>query len=397
MSLADEAKLLLIPSGYKSGKVYSVFPTDGDGDFTFSRSGNASRVNPGGYIETDGTNIPRIDHTGGGCPTLLLEPQRTNLQVYSEQFDSAVWTKSRTTITANNTISPNGELTADKLTGTGTGSSYVYDGISLTSGNTYTISIFVKPIASISSFAINVFGGVGTAYFNLVDKTIGTITGDFTSSKIEDYGNGWLRLSGTLTLSSATGTKNIGYGLFNFNGDQYYLFGAQVEQGSYPTSYIASTSGLITRQKDICINGGDADLFDITEGSFFVDVLPFNNGTVNTISLSNGTFSQRILIQFQSNGTQVRLYSNGGVSNYQTITFNQRNKILVTFKLNEYKFYINGSLGSTDTSATVPIGLDRVNFSNSAANSNFFPGKVHDTRVYNKVLTQSEAIQLTTL
>lgn len=349
MSLADEAKLLLIPSGYKSGKVYSVFPTDGDGDFTFSRSGNASRVNPGGYIETDGTNIPRIDHTGGGCPTLLLEPQRTNLQVYSEQFDSAVWTKSRTTITANNTISPNGELTADKLTGTGTGSSYVYDGISLTSGNTYTISIFVKPIASISSFAINVFGGVGTAYFNLVDKTIGTITGDFTSSKIEDYGNGWLRLSGTLTLSSATGTKNIGYGLFNFNGDQYYLFGAQVEQGSYPTSYIASTSGLITRQKDICINGGDADLFDITEGSFFVDVLPFNNGTVNTISLSNGTFSQRILIQFQSNGTQVRLYSNGGVSNYQTITFNQRNKILVTFKLNEYKFYINGSLGSTDT------------------------------------------------
>ena len=238
MSLADEAKLLLIPSGYKSGKVYSVFPTSGNGDFTFSRSGNATRVNPGRYIGTVGTNIPRIDHTGGGCPSLLLEPARTNLQVYSEEFDNGAWVKSRTTITANDTISPNGELTADKITGDGTGASYIFDGISLTNGNTYTISIFVKPIINISYFAINIFGGVGTAPFNLINKTIGTLTGDFTSAKIEDYGNGWLRCSGTLTLSSTTGTKNIGYGLFDFNGDQFYLFGAQVEEGYYPTSYI---------------------------------------------------------------------------------------------------------------------------------------------------------------
>ena len=110
MSLADEAKLLLIPSGYKSEKVYSVFPIDGDGDFTFSRSGNARRVNPGGLIETVGTNIPRIDHFGGGCPSLLLEPQRTNTQVKSEEFDDSLWVKSRTTITANNAISPDGNL-----------------------------------------------------------------------------------------------------------------------------------------------------------------------------------------------------------------------------------------------------------------------------------------------
>jgi hypothetical protein len=389
MSLADEAKLLLIPSGYKSGKVYSVFPTDGDGDFTFSRSGNASRVNPGGYIETDGTNIPRIDHTGGGCPSLLLEPQRTNEFTYSEEFNQSVWFKSNSTITTNQIIAPDGTLTADLLRSLGNnGGVFRFSGWQTTQK---TISFFVKKDTSITAEIYNASSSTNKVIFNLDTGTI-TQEGGTMTGKIENYGNGWYRISATHT---ATGNQT--FGLKPQTNQRIFIWGAQSETASYSSSYIKTTSGLITRQKDICINGGDADLFDITEGSFFVDVLPFNNGTVNTISLSNGTFSQRILIQFQSNGTQVRLYSNGGVSNYQTITFNQRNKILVTFKLNEYKFYINGSLGSTDTSATVPIGLDRVNFSNSAANSNFFPGKVHDTRVYNKVLTQSEAIQLTTL
>ena len=386
----------LIPSAYKVNKVYSVLPVDGSGDMTFYRGSEATRVREDGLIENVLSNTPRLNWLNSNCPSLLLEPQRTNLQVYSEGFDNVAWIKSRTTITANDTISPNGELTADKITGDGTGTSYVYDGISLTNGNTYTISIFVKPIINISSFAINVFGSVGTAPFDLINKTIGTLTGDFTSAKIEDYGNGWLRCSAVMTLSSTTGTKNIGYGLFDFNGDQFYLFGAQVEEGNYPTSYIKRETDIVTRLKDECINGGDSDLFNITEGSFFVDVLPYNAGLVSTISLSNNSTSQRILIQFQSNGTQVRLFSSGSVDNYQTITFNQRNKILVTFKLNEYKFYINGALVSTDTSATVPTGLDRVNFSNSTANSDFFQGEVNDTRVYDKVLTEAEAIKLTT-
>ena len=385
----------LIPSAYRVNKVYSVLPVDGSGDMTFSRGGEATRVREDGLIENVLSNTPRLNWLNSNCPSLLLEPQRTNLQVYSEEFDNVAWIKSRTTITANDTISPNGELTADKITGDGTGTSYVYDEISLTNGNTYTISIFVKPIINISSFAINVFGGVGTAPFDLINKTIGTLTGDFTSAKIEDYGNGWLRCSAVMTLSSSTGVKNIGYGLFDFNGDQFYLWGAQVEEGDYPTSYIKTEDGIATRNQDFCTDGGDADLFNITEGSFFVDVLPYNAGLVSTISLSNNSTSQRILIQFQSNGTQVRLFSSGSVDNYQTITFNQRNKILVTFKLNEYKFYINGALVSTDTSATVPTGLDRVNFSNSTANSDFFQGEVNDTRVYDRVLTEAEAIKLT--
>ena len=407
MSLADDAKLLLIPTGYKTSKIYSVFPTDGDGDFDYTRSGDASRVNPGGLIETLGTNIPRIDHFGGGCPTLLLEPQRTNLQVKSEEFDSGFWVKTRTTITGNNAISPNGELTADKLTGTGTGSSYVYDGITLTNGVTYTISIFVKPIINISSFAINVFGGVGTAYFNLVDKTVYSPTGDFTSAKIEDYGNGWLRCSGTLTWSLATGTKNIGYGLIDYGGDQFYLWGAQVEQGDYFSSYIKTTTGTVTRLKDECLNGGDANLFNITEGTFFVDVTPYDNEGANTtyILLSDGTTLNRIIFIFYGNSNQVRFFlssnASGSTVNYlshfQSINFNQKNRLAFTFKKNELKCYANGSLVHTISSALVPINLESLDFSTSAQNSSFFEGKVHDIRVYDRVLTEAEAIEITTL
>ncbi len=386
----------LIPSAYRVNTVYSVLPVDGSGDMTFSRGSEATRVREDGLIENVLSNTPRLNWLNSNCPSLLLQPQKTNLQIRSEEFDNAAWTKSRTTITANDTISPNGELTADKITGDGTGTSYVYDEISLTNGNTYTISIFVKPIINISSFAINVFGGVGTADFDLFNKTVNSTTGDFTSAKIEDYGNGWLRCSAVMTLSSSTGTRNIGYGLFDFNGDQFYLWGTQVEEGDYPTSYIKTEDGIATRNQDFCTDGGDADLFDITEGTFFIDVTPYNNSADGVIGLSDGSDNERIIIQFRNNNTQIRLFSSGGVSFYENLTFEQRNKIAVTFKENEYKFFINGALVGSDTSATVPTGMDRLNFSNSAGNGSRFEGEVHDTRVYNIVLTEAEAIKLTT-
>ena len=395
----ENPKLALIPSGYKSGTVYSILPTDGVGDFDFSRNTSATRVNKDGLIETVNNNVPRLDWLNIDCPSLLLEPTRSNIQIKSEEFQSSFWTKSRTTITANNEIAPTGELTADKLTGTGTGTSYVYDGNYLSNGFDYTISIFVKPIINISSFAINIFGGVGTAYFNLVDKTVNSISGDFTSAKIVDYGNGWLRCIGTLTLSSATGTYNIGYGLVNFNGDQFYLFGAQVEQGSYVSSYIKTTSIYSTRQLDSCINGGDADLFNITEGTFFVDTTPFESEETDRITLSNNNYDNRILIS-KSSSTQLQfiVVSNNSTSlTYTTnINYNQRNKIIITFKQNEFKVYLNGLLKYTDTSGDIPTGLNDFSFK-GIGNALYWSGKIHDTRVYDRVLTQDEAIELTTI
>ena len=418
MSLADDAKLLLIPTGYKTSKVYSVFPTDGDGDFDYTRSGDASRVNPGGLIETVGTNIPRIDHFGGGCPTLNLEPQRTNLILYSEQFSGTNWGSVNTTITANQTISPDGTLNADKLQRTSTSASFRPHNISKSaSAITYTTSVFLKK-GSDNYFAMRAQGSYPSRAdfrFRFDTEEIYS-TQAFSNFTILDYGvqnysNGWYRMHFTYTSDSHT-NLSITFSPRATNGNIdssdtsstsfAYVWGAQTEVGSYVSSYIKTEASTVTRLKDECINGGDADLFDITEGTFFVDITPFNNESSNRyISLSDSTSDNRIEFQIRASANVIDVLcegNNGGLEVIRTIsvTFNTRNKLLVTFNDTNFKIYINGSLNFTDTSFTKPINLNRLSFANST-NGFVYEGKVHDTRVYDRVLTESEAIELTTL
>ena len=111
--MAIAPSLAMIPSGYKAQKVYSAVPTNGDGDFDFARSTSATRVNKDGLIEEVAVNVPRLDYSDGGCPSLLLEPSRTNLIQYSEDFSQSYWNKINTGYSTNSLISPNGTLTAD--------------------------------------------------------------------------------------------------------------------------------------------------------------------------------------------------------------------------------------------------------------------------------------------
>ena len=163
MSLANEASLLLIPSGYKSGKVYSVFPTDGDGDFTFTRGSDGTRKGAGGLVETMSSNIPRLDYSNGDCPSLLLEPERTNEFTYSEEFNQSVWFKSNSTITTNQIIAPDGTLTADLLTSTASGGGvYKFAGWQTTQK---TISIFVKKNSSNTAEIFNASSNTNRVVF----------------------------------------------------------------------------------------------------------------------------------------------------------------------------------------------------------------------------------------
>ena len=92
MALFDDASLVVTPNGYKEGTLYSIKPTSGAGDMTVVRATTATRVNSAGLIESVANNVPRLDYLNASCPSLLLEPQRTNLVTYSEQLDNAAWT-----------------------------------------------------------------------------------------------------------------------------------------------------------------------------------------------------------------------------------------------------------------------------------------------------------------
>ena len=394
-------KLALIPSGYKTATVYSILPNNADGDFNYERNGSATRMRKDGLIEeltVDDT--PRLDWLNSDCPSLLLEPQRTNLQAYSENFSGAAWTPSSSTITANSSICPNGELTAYKLETTST-VGLLGGFLTITANTEYTYSLFVKSDAT-SVCKIDLYDTIsssryfyGTVIFDMATETISTSLATASFDKLD---GGWYRLKMTATspnpLLGSTGVQ-----ISLTQAGSIFIWGAQMEAGGYATSYIKNVDDIngVTRLKDECFNGGDADLFDITEGTFFVDSYVYNSGNFTIINLSDGSVSNRLALMFQNYGTQVRVLSSGGVDSYLNLNFDQRNKIAVTFKENEYKFFINGALVGSDTSATVPSGMDRLNFSNNTNVSNHFEGKVYDTRVYDRVLTEAEAITLTTI
>jgi hypothetical protein len=394
-------KLALIPSGYNTATVYSILPNNADGDFAYERNGSATRVRKDGLIEELTVNdTPRLDWLNSDCPSLLLEPQRTNLQAYSENFSGAAWTPSLVTITANSSISPNGELTAYKLETTSSVGS-LNGFLQITANTEYTYSLFVKADTT-SICKIELYDTIsssryfyGTVIFDMATETISTSLATASFDKLD---GGWYRLKMTATspnpLLGSTGVQ-----ISLTQAGSIFIWGAQMEAGGYATSYIKNVDDIngVTRLKDECFNGGDADLFDITEGTFFVDSYVYNSGNFTIINLSDGSVSNRLALIFQNYGTQVRVLSSGGVDSYLNLNFDQRNKIAVTFKENEYKFFINGALVGSDTSATVPSGMDRLNFSNNTNVSNHFEGKVYDTRVYDRVLTEAEAITLTTI
>jgi hypothetical protein len=273
--MATIPSLALIPSGYKASKVYSVLPTDGTGDFTFTRSGNATRVNSEGLIESVSTNVPRlnyplIDGVVQGCPSLLLEPERRNLIQYSEDFSQGYWTKTNSSVTSG-FISPDGTANAFKLVeDTGSGEKFTQAIISVSNTTIYTASVFVK-FAGREWIRFTDAQSSNRIHFNTKTGVFGSVTGTVISYKSTVLGNGWYKLNLTTTsvatayairISLAENDNDVSY---TGNGtDGVYIYGAMLEQGSYPTSYIPNfgTALGVTRSAETCNNAGDASTFN---------------------------------------------------------------------------------------------------------------------------------------
>ena len=416
--------LAMIPSGYNAAdaKLYSILPSDGSGDFTVSVDADATRINKKGLIEGVALNQARLTYNSLNpeCPSLLLEPTITNLQVYSQEFDNVAWLKIQSTITANNTISPSGELNADKLQRTATSSSSVLDIISKsTDAKTYTTSIFVKQGEG-DFFAMRAQGSYPSRVdlrFQFSTKQIIQYVADssFTalSSNVEELKNDWFRISMTYTTDAASGLTNY-FSSRSSSGDidstdinanaNCFLWGCQVEENSYVTSYVPTTNTLVTRTNDICKDAGNAALFNVSKLSLFIDVNNFktNTGSFSYIVLTDGQNSpiNMIRLDYTQNSILIRSYDNGTIKlsyNITSVVPNQRNKVLLTFDNNEAKTYFNGVLKNTSTSITIPSGLDSLSFTNRTESGGYFQGEVHDARVYDRVLTEAEAIKLTTI
>jgi len=521
MSILDKASLIQIPSGYKSTKLYSLRPINGDGDFTFARSSSATRVNSEGLIEvasvlgselivngdfasatgwslvgdfaisggkasitsasqysqltSQGTNfltagnqyklqvdietlsisgafayrftggavtpiltsqivdgkfeavftmpsngylwlqttgsytglnvsidnvsvkeviendIPRLDYSGGAtCASLLLEPQRSNLYLNSEP-------------TAN-------EGPAGNISYIGTSFGLGFNNYTYYSDNSVVRYRYGGTCAATTEYTLSVFvimndnssPNVSTSSTS-GDFSIVIADGFATPISVTHYGNNIYRVIAKRTSGSSGLSNN---GIAKYTGQSSVGFkavGWQLEQGSYPTSYIPTSGSTVTRTADFCNNAGTSATFNSTEGVLFAEIAALaDDSTQRFISLGDGTSNNRIILGYNNASNGIIFFIRVGgtlVANILT-TINDiknYNKLAVKWKENDFALWGNGvELGSDLSGVSFASGvLDNLNFLDADGTTEPFYGKTKQLMVFNEALSDEELSDLT--
>jgi hypothetical protein len=406
MSLLDKASLIVTPNAVKAGKLFSVIPSSGLGDLNAVRNTTATRVNELGLIENVAANVPRIDYADGECPSILIEPQRTNLLINSTTLSN--WTQTRSTITNNTIISPEG----------------INNGSSLIEGSTNNtqISFVNSNYSSYSTVSFSVFMKKGTRNYGVLatdqtittacifDLNLGTITyqgTNFINSKIESFSNGWYKCSVTalgsnygnlIRISPSNSGTNMSYQGDGVSG--IYIFGSQSEEGSYPTSYIPTQGSAVTRNADVISKTGISDLIGQEDGCFQINFKYFQNDTLTSaISISNGTSQNRMFLFKQNDNLTVTVVANNvvfsGLSTNLTGLIGSFNTVAIRYSLSLISLWING-LKVSEISKNQPFVFNRIGFDSGAGFSSF-SGNFKSLVLFKTALNDSEMIALTTL
>lgn len=419
--MATIPSIAVIPSGYKASKLYSVLPTDGSGDLDVVRAGlppnfNATRVNSEGLIENVLSNVPRLDYSDGGCPSLLVEPQRTNLLLRSEEFDDVYWDKQASTITQNAIISPNNTLTMDKLVSDVSGvNPRAQKSLTFLDNTNYTFSIFVKPSEwgyVVLTLRDKNLSTDRNAWFNINTGEFETVSGSLTARVLDSFSDNSYRIS--VTINSLTGATSPIVRVIATNADNtfttgdgtsgIYIWGAQLEVGSNATSYIPTVASTVTRNADVISKTGISDLIGQTEGTFYAEIASFSStivGDTRFITLSDNTSNNFIGIGFISSGTNLLIVgcianSVSNFNSYAVSNITNFNKIAITYNSTNFKIFINGVLTANLSGVVFSNTLTHFLF-NAPSGLNPYLGKVKNTQVYKTVISEGEAITLTTL
>ena len=354
-------------------------------------------------------NIPRLDYSNGTCPSLLVEPQRTNVTLWSSSFDNAAWTKNNSTATANATTSPSGIQDADLITSTSTTETGVYYFPSV--GGTNTWSVYAKKGTG-RYLLLNTDATIIAAKFDLQDGVIvGTPSAGATAS-IQDAGNGWYRC----VITSATSANRFTIFITNNTttndlsssvGLSYYLWGAQLEAGAYPTSYIPTTSASVTRNADVISKTGISSLIGQTEGTFFTEF--YYNGIIDNsnarkiISLNDGSSTNLIdaFIGVTGNTITTRVRANDsslGQINSAVLTQGFY-KIAYAYKNSDFVLYVNGVQAGSVSSGTISFtsAVSIAQIGDGEASNDQLGSLIKAAALWKTRLTNTQLAQLTTI
>ena len=330
-------------------------------------------------LQTTPSGVARFDHNPvtGESLGLEIEEQRTNLLTYSSQFDDASWNKNNATVTANTVVAPDGTLTADTITTTGSNSYATKGGFSVANS---TLSLYVKQGFG-TFFTLFTDGNSSNdgVKYNLSTGVIVTLGSNNVSASITSVGNGWYRLVAT---RGATAGTAIYIGFLESGAsinDYHYIWGAQLEVGAKETSYIPTVASQVTRAADNAsmtgtnlfswFNPSQGTLYaeayhlvSVNQQAYFAQIAGTGAGTQYGASIAVGKFGansidsgQRIKgIVFDNNDPIANLVTASDVTTFPV-------KVSVSYKVNDFAASINGATTLTDTSGILPvIGTDGV-------------------------------------
>jgi len=409
----EQPNLAMIPSGYSPRVVYTVIPNNTVGDFTFVRSGDATRINKDGLIETVDSHVPRLNYdlvngVPSQCPSLLLEPQSTNVVTYSNDLSNSYWTLSNASINSSLQTSPEGINNARKVDFSTT-SSTARIVRSVMVANNKSLSFFFK-YDSLDQIMVYIRGIDKGSYLDVKNAVFlgGDAVGggiDANNVSIENYSNGWYRFIYSHDTSDVDGIEiyaalNQSYASVTLTGS-VLLWGFQLEDLSYATSYITSDSGSsTTRSAEACNSAGNASTFNSEQGILYAEIA--TDTTDVKISIGNGTNQKVVVLQYTTISNQIRAFLYNGSMQFNVFraisNATQFNKIAIKWKVNDFALWVNGVQTDTDPSgSTFSTGtLSQLNFDDGGGSTDFY-GKTKDIRVYDtEGMTDTEINNLLT-
>lgn len=411
IELLRKASLVVTPNAYKASKLYSVVPNTTLGDMDVVRATTATRVNASGLIESVANNVPRLDYLNASCPSILVEPQRTNVQISSEDFSNAIYLQIGVTVTTNAIVAPDGNTTADRLTEDTSTGFHTIDILNppVVAGS-YTVSVFVKAAERTKFQILGFFALTGNVDFDLTLGTA-TTTAPALNGKIENYGNGWYRCQATFTDLTGVGAQIL-FNILNNAGSNSYtgdgtsgliLWGAQLELGTYSTSYIPTVASTVTRNADVISKTGISSLIGQTEGTVFVDFkLNGNSYSDNTllyyITLAkNSPFNFFEILRYNNSLLYYIAVNGVGVGPRVLTAFSNLNgnyKFAVSYNSSGLKCFLNGT--QIYTSSDVIPTCDEINFGDYDATVNQ-KNNFNSVQLYKTALSDTEIATLTTI
>jgi hypothetical protein len=327
-------------------------------------------------------------------------------------MDNAAWTKSGATITANATTSPDGTTNADSFIGNGSNAEHsILQSLSFIGGTTYTISFyakkntnnFIQVVGASSAFGANVW-----ANFDLNSGVVGSV-GSSTTASIQNVGDGWYRCT-AIAAAIATTSTNIVIFLINSStssraesnslSTSVYLYGAQVEAGSYSTSLINTSGTAVTRLADTASKSGISSLINSEEGVLYVECSALADDlTRRIITLTDGTLNKIVKIEYKNVSNQIEAVVYDGTTQclilYTLPNSTSLNKIAFKYKVNNFALFVNGVKVGADVSGTTftANALNKLSFDQGG--SNYFYGKMQNLMIFPTVLSDDDLTLLT--